>query len=144
MRNLVAEGLTGTQLPLVQKNLDGAVFVQEGEGEGEGVERDVAPADVQEPGDAVGRTDQSDVRTGFLDLLGHARTFVVAALAGIDDIKRVDRRDRHRRLARPDRIDGVLVEGDQLGAGLVAGLFVTFDLGFDMQVRIEGQTLASG
>ena len=144
MRHLVAESLAGLQFALIQKKFDGTAFVQEGEAEGERIEGDVIAADVEEPGDAVGGADQGDVSAGFLDLLTHARALVLAGLAGIGDVQPVDRCDRHRRLARPDHIDGVFGKGYQFRTSLVAGLLKAFDFGFDMEIGIEGQTLASG
>ena len=134
----------GRSLRSSRKNSTAPSLCRECEGQREGVEGDVASSDVQEPGDAVGGADQRNVGASFLDLPSHARPLVLAALAGIADIKCVQWRYRHRRPARPDRIDGVFVERDKFRAHLVTSLLKALDFGLDVEVGVKGQTLAGG
>ena len=125
--------LAGHHLARVEEQLDRAVRVQEREAQEQRVEGHVAAARVEQPGDRIRRRDHRDLGARRGHRPTHAHALGVRRLAGIALVQLADGRDGRSRPRGPHPIDRIVVERDQLGAGLGTRGMVALDLGLNMQ-----------
>ena len=116
-RHLVAEMALQPrrQLARIDEQVDLAIGAQHREGQRQRRVRHVAAADVQQPGDGVGRRDHRGIDAGLVQFRTQRGALVMGALAGIGHVMGHHRGQRHRRPVGPHRIDRVLVHRHQHG-----------------------------
>ena len=101
---------------------------------------DVRAANIEQPRQIVRIADQETLRRP--DRLTHARNLRPGAFARESELVRRDRANRRRRPIRPDRIDRVLVDRDQPGAGLLASGRISRDSIGRMEPRVIAKLVA--
>ncbi len=110
------------QLARVGKGLGGGACVDDGEGQQERREGHIAAADVEQPGDAVGRSQYGCVVACLVQERRDVAELVPGTQAGEGFIMAECRREGRRRPIGPDRVDRIAVDGDEPGAAAAAGV----------------------
>jgi hypothetical protein len=136
------DGERGPELLGRDEELDAAVAVEDREGERQRRVLDVAAADVEEPGDRIGRAQHRGVEPVPGERGGDAGALGRGVLAGEGAIVRHHRRQRRRRAVGPDRVERVAVEPDEAPARLLGGGAQALELGQGVQPRVVGERLA--
>ena len=115
-----------------------------GEGQRQRRVRDIVAADVEGPGDVLRVRHHQHVGARLGDLGLDAAQFVNGALAGELNVVKLDRGRRRRRPVAPQRVDGVVVDRHQLGAGIGAGLAQPIGARAGVQPRVVAHLVAGG
>ncbi len=137
-----ARGVVELGLVEIERRL--ALARHHGEGERQRRMRDIAAANVEGPGDVLRVRDDQHVGAQLADLALDAAQFVGGAFAGELEVVRLHRGRRRRRPVRPQRVDRVVVDGNQLGAGIGAGLAQALGTLGGVQPRIVAHLGADG
>ena len=100
---------------------------------------DIAAAHIQEPGDGVRQGQHGGVAAGPGERGGQLAALVGGVPAGMGDVMRDDRRGRRDGPVGPDRIQRIVLAGDQPAAGLAGGLLELADLLLHMQPGVVAE-----
>ena len=97
---------------------------------------DIGAANVERPGDVLRIGDQQRVGAQLRNLGADPFELVRCCLTRELGVAQTDRAGRRGWTILPQRVDGIAVDGDELGAGSRAGLLQSFGLLAGVQPRI--------
>ncbi len=132
----------GRDLARVDEEIDQLVAVEHGKAQRQRRMGNIVAADVEQPGDRIGRRQHRGIGALRHEARGDAGALGRGAFAGETDVVRHDRRARRRRPVGPDRIHRIAVERDEFAARLLGGGAIARHLAQRMQPRIVAKRLA--